>query len=210
MSEAKPDSVVTLLLAAGASTRFKTANKLLLPFGESTVLRTSAMTLLAGTDHGPMIVVTGHQQAEVMQALDGLPVTYAHNPRHREDEMISSIQTGLRAAIAIDSYGAALIALGDMPLLPAVVTRQLLDVYRGTDSGIVAPRYGGARGHPVLIARRFWDEALALPPGSAMRELLKAHPADVTLVDVGTDYVLRDVDTPELYQEARRMTANGD
>jgi molybdenum cofactor cytidylyltransferase len=204
-----PDAIITLLLAAGASTRYKTANKLLLPFGKSTVVRTSALTLLAGTNQGPMIVVTGHQQSEVAQALDGLPVCFAHNPRHREGEMISSIQTGLRAAITHSVCEASLVALGDMPLLPAAVVRQVLDVYRNTDAGIVAPRFEGIRGHPVLIARRFWDEAFALAPGSAMRELLKAHPTDVRLFDVDTDRVLRDVDTPELYEQALRSRLTG-
>ena len=67
---------------------------------------------------------------------------------------------------------------------------------------IIAPRFQGQRGHPVLLHRRFFEEALALPNGAFLRELLKRHPEAVTHLQVNTDFVLRDVDTPEAYAQA--------
>jgi CTP:molybdopterin cytidylyltransferase MocA len=130
-----------------------------------------------------------------------MPVRIVHNPDYREADMISSIQAGLRV-LESTTAEAALIALGDMPLLPSEIVATLIRMYRLGCGDIVAPRFGEQRGHPVLIARKFWAEALAIPARTPLRVLLAAHPQSVALLQVNTDRVLRDVDTPALYGEA--------
>lgn len=192
-------NVVPIVLAAGASTRFG-ANKLLLPFGNSVVVQHSLRTVReVGFER--IVVVTGHQSDDVRAALQHESCEFVHNPRHHEGEMISSIQAGLRHLQASDA-AAALIVLGDQPLLPAWIVRALLRAYDYRCGDIVAPRYREQRGHPVLLDRRFWDEALRLPDATPMRTLLRLHPEDVATLLVNTDAVLRDVDTPALYEEA--------
>jgi molybdenum cofactor cytidylyltransferase len=193
--------IAVLLLAAGTSSRYGNGvNKLLLPFGEATVIETSARALLAA-DVGPLTIITGHQPDMLEAAVRDLPVRILHNPNFRQGEMISSIQTGLRQLQTSDAE-VVLIALGDMPLLPGRVVRRLVQAFALGNGAMVAPRFRGQRGHPVLIARRLWDEALALPAGSPMRKLLEAHPSAVAYLEVATPFVLQDVDTPELYQQA--------
>lgn len=189
-----------IVLAAGTSSRYG-ANKLLLPFGDSSVIRTATQHILAAhPDH--TVVVTGHDSEHVRAQLDGLPLTLAHNPRYREGEMISSIKIGL-ATLEHTPVAAALVALGDMPLLPTAIVLRLMQAYRLRCGELLAPRFEQQRGHPVLIDRRFWPEAMALPDGALMRQLLAAHPESVALLQVNTDRILRDVDTPALYEEAR-------
>lgn len=193
-------SVVALVLAAGSSSRYGGANKLLLPFGEGVVVQRAVRTVRdANIDR--IIVVTGHQRQAVEVALANERCTFVHNPRHAEGEMISSIQVGLRQLIDSEAQ-AALIVLGDQPLLPTSIIRRLVEAFERGCGDILAPKFGNQRGHPVLIARRFWDEALRLPDGTPMRTLLAAHPGDVAHLLVNTDAVLRDVDTPVLYAEA--------
>ena len=194
--------IAAVVLAAGTSSRYG-ENKLLLPFGKSSVLRTS-IECIAGAHPDAVLVVTGHDERRITDEVRGMDVHIVHNPRYLEADMISSIQAGLRALEETPAQ-AALIALGDMPLLPSAIVAQLMRMYRLGCGDIVAPRFGAQRGHPVLIARRFWPEALAIPARTPLRVLLAAHMNSVALLQVNTDRVLRDVDTPALYAEALEM-----
>jgi molybdenum cofactor cytidylyltransferase len=193
-------NIAAIVLAAGTSSRYGGPNKLLLPFGATTVLRHAVGTVMnAGVQD--VLVVTGHQREHIEAALRGLSVAFVHNPRYAEGEMVSSIKAGL-AQLDSGDADAALIVLGDQPQLPGWVIRRLAEAYRLNCADIIAPKFGAVRGHPVLIARRWWREAQALPDGAPMRTLLNTHPEVVAHVLVNTDAVIKDVDTPALYAEA--------
>lgn len=193
-------NIAAIVLAAGTSTRYGGPNKLLLPFSKTTVLRHAVGTVMdAGVQD--VLVVTGHQREHIEAALHGLPITFVHNPRYAEGEMVSSIKAGLTQLDRGDA-DAALIVLGDQPLLPGWVIQRLVEAYCFNCADIIAPKFGAVRGHPVLIARGWWREAQALPDGAPMRTLLNAHAGAVAHLLVNTDAVIKDVDTPELYAEA--------
>jgi molybdenum cofactor cytidylyltransferase len=198
--------VAVIVLAAGTSSRYG-ANKLLLPFGDGTVISTVVSTALHSSAR-PVLVVTGHEADQVRLALQSMAgqVTFAHNPLFRSGEMLSSIKAGLRAlqAMSTESPTAVLIVLGDQPLLRLDVIQRLLIAHEQNCGDLIAPRFGlnGQRGHPVLIGRRWWEEVLALPPDSNVRELLRAHRDGLTHLVVNSDSILGDVDTPEAYRAA--------
>jgi molybdenum cofactor cytidylyltransferase len=203
--------VVGIVLAAGTSSRYRAAagaehdNKLLLPISGKTVLAHAIEAVRrGGVDE--QCVVTGHQAQTVRAAIeagsDNARITIVHNPDYAAGEMVSSIQAGLRHIQARGDAGAALIALGDMPLLPASVVARLVDAWRRGCGQILAPRTGDQRGHPVLLGHQFWDEALMLPHGAPVRQLLSKHLDHVTLLQVDDPRVLADVDTPALYADA--------
>lgn len=195
--------ISALILAAGTSSRYTGHNKLLLPFGDGPVIRRSVQTVLQ-TPVDRVVVITGHDCELIKAALTGLPMSFVHNPNYQQGEMLSSIQTGLRYLAQSDPQpqDAVMITLGDQPLLPAALIRRLLRAYAFECGEIIAPRYQALRGHPVLMARKWWDAALALTPGHNLRELLKAQPEAVSFIQVNSDLVLRDVDTPAAYAEA--------
>jgi molybdenum cofactor cytidylyltransferase len=68
---------------------------------------------------------------------------------------------------------------------------------------IVAPSYEMQRGHPILIDRRYWNDILNLPRGGAPRDVINAHSDHIHYVNVDTDSVLHDVDTPQDYADER-------
>ncbi len=175
-------------------------NKLLLPFADGTVVRHVVNTVIAAqVDH--IIIVTGHSMSTSMDALANVPATFVHNPRYAEGEMVSSTQAGL-AHLESTHAQAAMIVLGDQPLMPVSILRRLMLAYRRGCGSILAPMFNGTRGHPVLLDRMWWPAALALPDGAPMRQLLRAHPEHVVHLLVNSDVVLKDVDTPDLYAEA--------
>lgn len=205
--------ITAIFLAAGTSSRYGNGiNKLLLPFDGELVVQRSLRNVIEA-DVQRIIVVTGHDRERIEAAVnavarDWVGLAFTHNPDYREGEMISSIKAGLRAISPLvhgDGSGlrpAALITLADQPLLPPQLIRRVITAFQNNCGHIIAPRFNGQRGHPVLLHARFLEEALALPSSAFLRELLKRHPEAVTHLQVNTDVVLRDVDTPETYAEA--------
>jgi molybdenum cofactor cytidylyltransferase len=116
--------------------------------------------------------------------------------------MLSSIQCGLAA---LDSgMQAALVVLGDQPQLQAGVVRQLIEAYQTGTGRLIMPSFQMRRGHPIVIDRTYWPEILALDGDKTLRDVTNAHASAIQYIIVETDSVLRDMDTPEEYQQALR------
>jgi molybdenum cofactor cytidylyltransferase len=115
-------------------------------------------------------------------------------------DMLGSVRCGLRALPA--DCDAALVALGDQPTVRAEVVEGLVRVLATHAGGIILPAYGGVRGHPLLIASRWFDEILNRYDGVGLRGLLAAHPEAVVEVPVADSEVLHDVDDAEAYRRA--------
>jgi molybdenum cofactor cytidylyltransferase len=121
--------------------------------------------------------------------------------------MLSSLKAGL-AAMPTHVAG-ALIVLGDQPRIQARVVSQVLTAYAEGVGDIVAPSYNMQRGHPILIDRRYWPEIMALPEDGSLREILNRYQDRIGYVNVDTDSILGDVDTPDEYREERRRAGLG-
>jgi len=189
-----------LVLAAGLARRMGT-NKLLLPLGERTVLGQVVATLQS-CPLEEIVVVTGHEREKVEQSASrhaarrgGLRFVY--NPQYAAGDMLSSIQAGL-AAMRGDC-DAALIVLGDQPQIERRVVEQVIAAYQ--PGAILIPSFNRRGGHPILIDRARWAEVLALPLGANLRQALRAHAGWVRYVEVDTETILRDLDTPEDYRQ---------
>ncbi|MEM9470722.1 MAG: nucleotidyltransferase family protein [Pseudomonadota bacterium] len=182
--------VAGVVLAAGTSSRFGSHNKLLASYHGQPMLRGVVETALA-TGLEPVIIVTGHDAGDVQQALDGLDVVFSHNAGF-ETGQASSLKTGIAAVP--DGCAGAMILLGDMPDVSADVINQLLDEFAG-EACIVVPQHGGVRGNPVILGRASFAELNGITEDQGARGLLRGD--NVRMIDVGTDAVLRDFDTPD-------------
>jgi len=187
--------VGAIVLAAGASTRMG-QQKLLLPFAGTTVVAHIVRELHAA-EVASVHVVVGFEPDRVRAALSGTRVNIVENPDYTRG-MLSSVRTGL--ASAPSGWTATLIALGDQPLIRAAHVVALLAAHAAAPDLILAPGHEGRRGHPLLLPRRFWAEAAVQHDDTGLRGLLQAHADDVRVVEVGTDEVLSDMDTPEDYE----------
>lgn len=182
--------IAALVLAAGAARRFG-SQKLLHPVrGEPLVRAAVDRVVAAGPEQ--TIVVVGHDGAALRHALAGLPLTIVENP-HPEQGLSSSLRAGL--AMVPGNAVAVLVTLGDQPIdrdevIPALVAR-----FGGGDAPIVAPRYQGVQGLPVLFARPMFPELEALTGDRGARGVVERDPSRVAYVDF--DFPMpRDVDTP--------------
>ncbi len=159
--------VAGILLAAGASRRMGQP-KLLLPWNGMPLVRHAAVTALAaGLDQ--LVVVTGFRSEHVVAALDGLGLTTVHNAEWLDGQS-SSLRAGVAAVAEAD---AAIVLLSDQPLLRASTIALLIDTYRRTSAVLVAPRYGGRRGNPVLFDRSLFKALQAIEGDRGAREVIE-------------------------------------
>ena len=102
----------------------------------------------------PVLVVTGHQAEQVQHALGGRPVRYVHAADYAEG-LSASLKAGIAAVP--EECAAALVCLGDMPLVTGRMIDRLLSSY-DPDEGrlIVLPTFRGKQGNPMLWDRRFF------------------------------------------------------
>ena len=187
--------VAALVLAAGQSSRMAPLNKLLLPGqdGRPMVARVVDNVLASGAR--PVLVVTGHAREEVEAALAGRDVRFIHAADHAEG-LSASLKAGL-AALPEQVEG-ALICLGDMPLVKGPAIARLLAAFDPEEGrAVVMPTHAGQQGNPVLWAREFFPEMMALTGDAGARRLISRHAERVAEVDMPDDSVLRDFDTPE-------------
>jgi molybdenum cofactor cytidylyltransferase len=192
--------IAAIVLAAGRSTRMGAANKLTADIeGQPMVRRVVVAALAAAAD--PVLVVTGHQADDVRAALAGLAVSFVHNPDYAKG-LSSSLKAGI-GAMPKSSDG-ALVLLGDMPqITPAHLDRLIAAFAADNAAAIVVPTHAGKRGNPVLWPARHFAEMLRLEGDVGAKQLLAAHADAVREVDLGTDAIFADVDTPEALAELR-------
>lgn len=194
-------AVAAVVLAAGRSTRMGGPNKLLAEIGGKPLVRIVTEQALASRASS-VVVVTGHQADEVRHVLEGLDVTFAHNPQFAAG-LATSVKAGI-AAVPGDADG-AIVCLGDMPLIDAGLIDRLIEAF-APDRGalITLPASAGRRGNPVLWSRRFFAELMTLEGDIGARHLIERHSEAVAEVAVEGPSAFLDVDTPEALDQARR------
>jgi molybdenum cofactor cytidylyltransferase len=204
---ATPAPIVDVaLLAAGRSSRMGGPNKLLATFGGVPLIRRSAEVALASGSRRVRVVV-GHRRTEIVAALAGLDVEIVENPGFVEG-LSTSVVAGSRAAFtATPPADGVLVMLADQPLLSAADLDRLIAAFAPQGEGsIVVATDAGRRRNPVILAARLAREIDALRGDVGARDLLQAHAADITSVDLGPAASV-DVDTPEALQGAGGVLA---
>ncbi len=195
--------VAALVLAAGQSRRMGERNKLLIEVDGRSMLR-HAVEAAMGAGVRETVVVTGHERERVEAALAGLPVRFVHNP-----DYAGGLSTSLKAGIGAlgRKVDGALVLLGDMPRVTAEHLRRLIEAFDPAEGrGIVVPTHLGKRGNPVLWSRAYFARMRDLQGDVGAKHLIGEHAELVCEVEMDTDGVLVDIDTPEALAEFRDKT----
>ncbi len=154
--------------------------------------RTVAAVL--GSRARPVVLVGGHEAGRLREVCPGLPLVAAAD--HAEG-MAASLRVGIARAKA-DGWGAALVCLGDMPLVRSATIDRLIEAHGGGDAiDVVLPLADGRRGNPLLWDRRLFAALAALRGDAGGRTLLGAPGLRRLEVETGDPGVLVDNDTPE-------------
>lgn len=163
----EPD-IAAVILAAGGGRRLGGQPKALLAHGNELLVERTVRTARAGgCQH--VVVVLGAEADEVRRRADLADCTVTVNQDWAKG-MGSSLRAGLAAAPK--ACRAAVILLVDQPFVTAEAVRMVI----ASGADIAAATYDGRRGHPVLIAARYWPEVAACAVGDrGARDFLARH-----------------------------------
>ncbi|MEX0785917.1 MAG: nucleotidyltransferase family protein [Dehalococcoidia bacterium] len=197
-------TVAAILLAAGESTRMGRP-KALLPWGDATLIEYQVQELSAAGVES-VAVVLGHAADEVRPSVPAGPSTGSGqvrvvvNTEYREGRA-SSLRAG--AAALPDSVGPILVLNVDQPR-PRAIIRALLEAHGEGSAAITLPVWQGKRGHPVVLAGALLPELRAASEKErGLRGILDRHADGVREIDLGSEVVRMDINTPEEYERAR-------
>ena len=186
--------ISAVILGGGRSTRFG-AKKQLLKFKGATLLETVVGRFLE-SKVDEVIVVLGYAAKEIRRNSDLGRARVVINA-----DYALGLSTSLRAGInAVDPASkAAVVALGDQPLISVRTIDQLVDRYLETGGPIVAPFFQRRRGNPVLFDKSFFSELKNIHGDTGAKASLERHADKVVKVQVDDLGVLFDIDTQDDY-----------
>jgi len=170
--------------------------KLLLPFGEKTIIETVLDNAVSSKANYTLLVIGGFRE-KIKQKTKGLSIITIFNPDYMRG-MLSSVQMGFRSLP--EGAQAAVVLLGDQPSISHTVIDKVIEGYSQTTKGIVLPTYKKKRGHPVLFDMKYKSEIATLSPEVGLRGIVYGHPNDVYEVPVTTSSILRDIDDMQDYK----------
>jgi molybdenum cofactor cytidylyltransferase len=175
-----PPFVAAIVLAAGSATRFGSAKQLAEVDGKPLVQHAVDAAADGGADE--VVVVLGANAVSIESALR-LPPNgrVALNPEHAAGQS-TSLRVGILAAS--DRTDAVLVLLADQPGVTAAEVRAVIDAHRAGAAPIVRADYRGSPGHPVLLARVLFAEAMTASGDAGARDVVARHAPDVHEVAV--------------------------
>lgn len=185
--------MIGILLAAGFSRRFGSANKLLhcLPDGRPIALASAQALIQALPLSIAVIRATDIELAELLKTA-GLKLVFCSE---NEQEMADSLAAAIRFSVNVEANSDGfVIALADMPYIQPETIRAVADSL-AEGASIVIPIYQNQRGHPVVFSAKFRSELENLHGDEGARSIIKRHADEVVLLPTDDAGILADIDT---------------
>ena len=208
------DRYAAVILAAGYSSRMK-AFKPLLPVGEMTAVDRS-ITAAKETGVLDIAVVTGHNRemlaSSIKKAAVGscgtqVNVFEAYNATFA-DGMFSSIKTGISAVRQRAPHVKGIFLMPvDCPLISSAVLDELMA--RTTVDDFCVPVFEGKKGHPLFVPEKYFDEICGYDGPGGLKAITDKYWDKMKRVPVAEEGCIMDMDTPEGYEEIKRLLQNG-
>jgi molybdenum cofactor cytidylyltransferase len=187
-----------LILAAGAGTRMRGADKLREKVGGEPLLRRIARAAVA--TGVPVTAALPPDRPLRQAALAGLPVAQVVVP-NPADGMAASLGAGVRS-LPLDA--SVMLLLADLPELTAAdLSLMLRDWEDHPDLILRATDATGKAGHPVCFPA--WARAglLGLSGDTGARDWLARHQDRLRMVTLPGNHATTDLDTPEAWEAWR-------
>ncbi len=189
------NEIWAIILAAGESKRMRSP-KMILPFKGTTIIENVIKNIIT-SDIDNTVIVLGSNKDEILRLTEKFPVMHCYNGNYK-DGMLSSVKSGFK--YLPDDFRAAIVFLGDQPMINASVINNVIQGYNESGKGIVIPVYRNRRGHPLLVDKKYRDEIMNLDGQEGLRELVKNHPDDLLRIETEDPSILKDIDTEEEYK----------
>jgi CTP:molybdopterin cytidylyltransferase MocA len=191
--------IPAVILAAGRSERMR-RSKALLPIGESgDTFIARLISTFRSAESDDVIVVLRPDDVLLRTAVEYDAARIVENP-DADRGQLSSVIAGLDA---VDRPGvnAILVMPVDIPLVRVETIRAVKAAFLASAAPVARAVHEGRHGHPVIFARRVFDELRCADPHTGARAVVHAHAHDLLNVEVDDPGILRDVDTPDDYDQ---------
>jgi len=189
--------VAGIVLAAGRSSRMGRPKPLLPVEGGTFLARAIAVLRQGGCDPVVAVVAPGEEE-ERMRRIAGEAGARVVVNRLADAEQVDSLRAGLDA-VGDGPEGAVVLPV-DVPVSDGAVVGALIRAFAAGGAPIVRPVHADRPGHPVLFARRVWDELREPGLERGARDVVRRHHSEIDDVPIDDAAVERDVDTPAEYR----------
>ena len=210
---APAERVAAIVLAAGEATRYG-SQKLLTPLRGRPLLQ-HAIDAANASSLSPVVIVLGADADAIAARIEPGRARIVRNPEYASGQA-SSLRAGVRAlpseassdggaatgagsgdvTVSAGSADAAVVLLGDQPLVTAALLAAIVARQRETASAAVMCVQDGRRSPPTLLHRDLFAEIEALRGDTGAREILARRGDVATLVVDRAVAGLDDIDTP--------------
>jgi molybdenum cofactor cytidylyltransferase len=189
-------NVGAVILAAGESRRMGFPKQTLPVFG--TTMIKHLVHQVFDTACYPITVVLGAHKDKIVPQLKDMPINIIDNPAWK-DGMSSSIKMGLVGSyLMTKAIDGLLIMASDMPHITSQTIKEMIKLaIEHPEKSIVAARYKGINGIPVLFRRSRFEDILNLQKGDQAKSILKNYPDQILSYDFELGQI--DLDTKEDY-----------
>jgi len=190
--ESKQEKIAGIILAAGSSERMGRA-KQLLPFQGKPLLQHILDNVRCSTQLDLFLLLLGCRAEEIKNQLEtqGINLEYVSNYFHGQS---ASLRCGLNRAEDL-GVSAALILLGDQPLISSFVIDSIVSEYRTHRDMILIPTCKGKRGNPVLVDACMFSLLREIQGDVGGRAIFPRFESSIREVEISGSEIHTDVDT---------------
>ena len=188
--------LVTLILAAGSSSRMGSIKQLLSINGKTLLQHT--LDLSTKIKSTKTLCVLGAHAEEIMQKVDRKNVEFIINKNHKlglSASIISGIEYLQKEKIPFDGL---FILLADQPAIKQDYYDEMMRLFNEKRTKIIASNYGNTLGVPAIFPAIFTNDLLQITGDKGAKEFLQKNKrrtlSPQTLVN------LLDIDTPKDYK----------
>ena len=188
--------LVTLILAAGSSSRMGSIKQLLSINGKTLLQHT--LDLSTKIKSTKTLCVLGAHAEEIMQKVDGKNIEFIINKNHKlglSTSIISGIEYLQKEKIPFDGL---FILLADQPAIKEDYYDEMMRLFSEKRTKIIASNYGNTLGVPAIFPAIFTNDLLQITGDKGAKEFLQKNKrrtlSPQTLVN------LLDIDTPKDYK----------
>jgi molybdenum cofactor cytidylyltransferase len=188
--------LVTLILAAGSSSRMGSIKQLLSINGKTLLQLT--LDLSTKIKSKKTLCVLGAHAEEIMQKVDGENIEFIINKNHKlglSTSIISGIEYLQKEKILFDGL---FILLADQPAIKEDYYDEMMRLFSEKRTKIIASNYGNTLGVPAIFPAVFTDDLLQIKGDKGAKEFLQKNKKST--LSPQTSVNLLDIDTPNDYK----------
>lgn len=181
-----------IILAGGNSSRLGQPKQLLTFNGKTLLDIVTEAAITSG--FSPVLAVLGGHTKQLAAKLNIDFITNAQWEAGISTSIVAGLNELLRRNPDLDSV---ILSVSDQPFISAAIFKALSETQQISGKGMVASKYAGTMGTPVLFTQKYFEQLLALTGNCGAKAIIGDNPDDVASIVFEMGHV--DIDTAADY-----------